>query len=98
MTQFKGQIITHSPVHNPPIGLCTPLASFTADLEKDPEMGIAPKNDPTTLLAPNANISCVASILCPHEKAFEIATFCKTEINATITGPAPRRENDWITV
>jgi hypothetical protein len=44
-------------VKSPPNWLCTPLDSFTADLEKEPEIGIAEKNDPTILEIPKANIS-----------------------------------------
>lgn len=43
----------------------TPLALFTAVRVIDPVTGIDCKNDPNMLHMPNANISCVASIVFP---------------------------------
>lgn len=81
------------PVKNPPSGLWTPLASLTADLENDPETGMAEKKDPATLDIPSASISWVASIDCPTPNAFEIATFCRMAIRARTRGPVPRNPN-----
>lgn len=45
-------IQTLIPVKRPPRGLRTPLASFTALLENEPETGMALKNPPTMLQVP----------------------------------------------
>lgn len=50
--------MTKTPVNKPPKGDRTPLASFTADLEKLAEVGIELKNPPTMEDMPKAIISC----------------------------------------
>lgn len=49
----------------PPNVVLTPLALFTAPLDNAPVTGIDCTNDDAILQAPNANISCVASIVFP---------------------------------
>lgn len=74
--------------------LLTPEDSLTADLENEPEIEIEEKKEPTIFALPKANISWVASTVCPDPKAFEIATFCRTATRATINGPAPISDHD----
>jgi hypothetical protein len=79
-------------VNNPPKGVLTPEASFTADLEKLAEVGIELKNPPIIEEDPKEIISCVASTFCPDPNAFEMATFCRMEIKAMTKGPVDIRD------
>lgn len=56
---------TRQPVTMPPSVVRTPLALLTAVRVNEPVTGIDWKNDPNKLHIPNANISCVESIVRP---------------------------------
>lgn len=58
---YKNAFILVIPVYKLPNCVATPLAWFTALLEKEPVMGIAPMNDPRMFETDNVNSSCVAS-------------------------------------
>jgi hypothetical protein len=61
-------MITRAPVYNPPNGVLTPEAEFTAVLEKDPVVGIELTKEPNILQAPSAIISWLASTGLPPAK------------------------------
>lgn len=81
---------TNDPVIILPAGVRAPLLCCTADREKLPVAGKAPKNEPKILLKPTAIISCVASIReCPDLKAFATATDSIRPTNDRTNMPVP---------
>lgn len=59
---------TKPPVNKPPNVVRTPLALLTVVRVNEPVVGIEWKNELSKLHIPNANISCVASIVLPLAK------------------------------
>lgn len=69
------------PEYKPPIGVRTPLAAFTALLEKEPVPGNAWKNELPILHNPIATNSCVASTGFPKAKVKKKNTFHWSVVN-----------------